>query len=193
MTTIRRRSAFDLIFADHGQVRISDDFPRHFVLSDRKYLIAPSGLAMIGLAMSDRLRRSFRIAVSSATRVKLAQTFAAPETAYSTGQFNKMPIMGGTTHDEGTFSNASTAYFSGPPQTPMTAAQYVANVTNAYPPATAAAVLAEYSLANYASPQLAWSAVSTDPLACQSRHLVPLWAQFATNHHCTFWDPILGL
>jgi hypothetical protein len=32
---------------------------------------------MIGLAMSDRLRRSFRIAVSSATRVKLAQTFAA--------------------------------------------------------------------------------------------------------------------
>jgi hypothetical protein len=132
MTTIRRRSAFDLIFADHGQVRISDDFPRNFVLSDRKYLIAPSGLAMIGLAMSDRLRRSFRIAVSSATRVKLAQTFAAKMHCPA-----DPPIMGGTTHDEGTFSNAITEYFSGPPQTPMTAAQYVANVTNAYPPATA--------------------------------------------------------
>jgi para-nitrobenzyl esterase len=111
----------------------------------------------------------------------------APETAYATGQFNKIPIMGGTTRNEGTFVNATTEYFSGPPQTPMTAAQYVANVQNSYPPATAAAVLAEYPLANYASPQLAWSAVYTDPkFACQARHVVHLMGRWVPVYQYEF-------
>jgi para-nitrobenzyl esterase len=114
----------------------------------------------------------------------------APETAYSTGQFNKMPIMGGNTHDEFTFLNAITEYFSGPPQTPMTAAQYMANVTNTYPPATAAAVLAEYPLANYPSPQLAWSAVGTDSaIACQPRHVVHLLAKWVPVYQYEFNYP----
>jgi len=113
-----------------------------------------------------------------------------PETAYSAGQFNKMPIMGGNTHDELTFANAITEYFSGPPQTPMTAAQYVASVTAAYPPATAAAVLAEYPLANYPSPQLAYSAAFTDPLiACQPRHVVHLLSQWVPVYQYEFNYP----
>jgi para-nitrobenzyl esterase len=111
----------------------------------------------------------------------------APETAYATGQFNRMPVMGGNTHDELTFFNAISEYFSGPPQVPMTAAQYVASVTSAFPPATAAAVLAEYPLANYASPQLASSAEGTDfLLACRARHVVHLLAKWVPVYQYEF-------
>jgi para-nitrobenzyl esterase len=110
----------------------------------------------------------------------------APETAYATGAFNKMPIMGGNTHDEATFSNAIAEYFSGPPQVAMTAAQYVASINSAYPPATAAAVLAEYPLANYPSPQLAASAVADWLYACQPRHVVHLLAKWAPVYQYEF-------
>jgi para-nitrobenzyl esterase len=111
----------------------------------------------------------------------------APDIALSTGQFNKMPIMTGNTQNELTFSNAVTEYFSGPPQTPMTAAQYVANITNSYPAATAAAVLAEYPLSNYASPQLAYSAASSDPsIGCQTRHFVTVWAKWVPVYQYEF-------
>lgn len=111
----------------------------------------------------------------------------APDTAYTLGQFNKMPIMGGNVQNELTFGNATTEYFSGPPQVALTAAQYEANINNAYPPATAAKVLAEYPLANYPSPQLANSAASTDPLlACQPRHVVHVWSKFVPVYQYEF-------
>jgi para-nitrobenzyl esterase len=111
----------------------------------------------------------------------------APETAYQAGQFNKMPIMGGNVQNELTFSNAITEYFSGPPQTPLTAAQYEANINSAYPPATAAQVLAEYPLSSYPSPQLAYSAAATDPLlACQPRFVVHLWSKYVTVYQYEF-------
>jgi para-nitrobenzyl esterase len=95
--------------------------------------------------------------------------------------------MTGNTQNELTFSNAVTEYFSGPPQTPMTAAQYVANITNSYPAATAAAVLAEYPLSNYASPQLAYSAASSDPsIGCQTRHFVTVWAKWVPVYQYEF-------
>jgi len=111
----------------------------------------------------------------------------APETAYATGQFNKMPIMGGNTQNELTFSNSITEYFSGPPQAAMTAAQYIASIQSSYPPATAAAVLAQYPLSDFASPQLAFSAAGTDPiLACQPRHVVHLWAKWVPVYQYEF-------
>ena len=68
----------------------------------------------------------------------------------------------------------------------MTAAQHVANVTDSYPPATAA-VLAEYPPANYASPQLAWSALVTDAEnACQNRHVVHLRAKWVPVYQYEF-------
>jgi len=110
-----------------------------------------------------------------------------PETAYATGQFNKMPIMGGNTQQELTFSNAITEYFSGPPQTPMTAAQYEASIRSVYPAALAAAVLAEYPVSDYPSPQLASSAAGTDPLiACQPRHVVHLLAKWVPVYQYEF-------
>jgi para-nitrobenzyl esterase len=114
----------------------------------------------------------------------------APDTAFATGQFNKMPVMGGNTHDEFTFLSAISEYFSGPPQTPLTAAQYVAIVTSSYPPATAAAVLAEYPVGNYPSPQLAYSAEGTDSfLACQARHVVHLLAKWVPVYQYEFNYP----
>src|SRR3954447_931855 len=91
-----------------------------------------------------------------------------PEEAWTTGRFNHVPMMGGNTRDERTFAQSITEYFSGPPQTPLTADQYVANVKAAYsgnagpsgsppryPPGTADKVLAEYPVSNYATPQRA--------------------------------------
>ena len=107
-----------------------------------------------------------------------------PEQAWSTGRFNHMPIMGGNTRDERTFSSGITEYFSGPPQEPLSAEDYTASVTRAYsgnagpgntppayPPGTVEKVLAEYPLSNYPSPFLADDAAFTDPGACRGLHV----------------------
>ncbi len=110
------------------------------------------------------------------------------EQAWSSGQYNKMPVMGGNVQDEGNFGISITQYFSGPPQVPLTAAQVTTNVTNAYsgnagpggtPPAypagTVDAVLAHYPLGD--DPQAVYNRITTDPGACRSLHVVRLWAQ----------------
>src|SRR6266481_2341332 len=77
-----------------------------------------------------------------------------PVTAWRTGQFNRMPIMGGNVQDEATFGISITEYFANP-QAPITAAQYATNVTASYsgteysggptyPAGTVAQVLAQY-------------------------------------------------
>jgi len=112
-----------------------------------------------------------------------------PQTAWSTGQYNHMPIMGGNVRDEANFGIGITEYFTGPPQTPMTADQYVANITRIYsgyagpggtpplyPPGTVDAVLAQYPLSNYSSPQTAYDYVATDPGACRALHVEKLWS-----------------
>jgi len=122
-----------------------------------------------------------------------------PETAWTTGRFNRMPLMGGNVQDEGNFGISITEYFSGPPQAPITPAQYVTNITAAYggnagpggtPPAypagTPAAVLAEYPLANYATTQLAYDAVTTHPGACRAHHVVNLWAKWVPAYQYEF-------
>ena len=107
-----------------------------------------------------------------------------PEQAWSTGRFNHMPIMGGNTRDERTFTTGITEYFSGPPQQPLSAEDYTTNVTRAYsgnagpgntppayPPGTVEKVLAEYPLSDYPSPFLADDAAFTDPGACRGLHV----------------------
>jgi para-nitrobenzyl esterase len=114
----------------------------------------------------------------------------SPQQAWTSGRFNHMPVMGGNTKDERTFSIGITEYFSGPPQKPMTADNYIADVKQAYsgnagpggapppyPPGTADKVLAEYPLSNYATPELADDAAFTDPGACRARHVDALLAK----------------
>jgi para-nitrobenzyl esterase len=114
-----------------------------------------------------------------------------PLQAFSTGKYNHMPMMGGNTADEGTFGIGITEYFSGPPQRPMTAADYIADVTNMFsPPAapagTAAQVLAQYPLADYPSPLLAYDAVMTAPIACENLQDAGLLAKRVPVYDYTF-------
>src|SRR2546422_9786528 len=110
-----------------------------------------------------------------------------PITAWTTGQFNRMPIMGGQVQAGGTFGIGITEYFSGPPQVPIRAAKYVTNVTNAYSgpeypggpnysSGTAAAVLAQYPPG--ADPQATFDLVGTHPGACRNRHVDHLWSKW---------------
>jgi para-nitrobenzyl esterase len=109
-----------------------------------------------------------------------------PITAWTTGQFNHMPVMGGNVQDEGNFGIGITEYFSGPPQVPITAEQYIANVIAAYsgpeypggpsyPSGTADLVLAKYPPGP--DPQATYNLVTTYPGACRNRHIDVLWAQ----------------
>ena len=97
-----------------------------------------------------------------------------------------MPVMGGNVQDEGNFGIGNTEYFTGPPQVPITAAQYIANVTAAYsgpeypggpnyPAGTADQVLAKYPPGS--DPQATYDLVTTYPGACRNRHIDALWAQ----------------
>ncbi len=94
-----------------------------------------------------------------------------------------MPIMSGTVHDEYNFIAAIAEYFSGPPRHPITAAQYRNFVTTSFPPATAQRIFAEYPLAHYRTPQLAWNAVGTDSLVCP---------QLALNRTLASQVPVYG-
>lgn len=113
------------------------------------------------------------------------------EQAWSTGKYNHVPMMGGSAEDEGNFFIGITEYFSGPPRTPMTAADYTTDVTRtysppAYPAGTAAKVLAQYPLANYPTPQLADDAVTTAPIACTNLHNAGLLAERVPVYDYTF-------
>jgi para-nitrobenzyl esterase len=95
-----------------------------------------------------------------------------PETAWTTGAYHHMPILGGTTRDELTFGLAINEYFSGPPQVPLTPAQYNAN--------NSPAILAQYPLSAYGgNPTAAQNRVITDPFKCNGYRV--LTQQAATN------------
>lgn len=116
-----------------------------------------------------------------------------PEQAWTSGQYNKMPALGGAVKDEGDFTISITEYFSGPPQVPQTQAQYIAAVTAAYagnagpggaPPAypagTVDQVLAQYPPDSFGgtptNEQGPYDRVTTDPGKCRGLHVLKLWA-----------------
>ena len=96
-----------------------------------------------------------------------------PEQAWTTGNYNKMPTMGGATRDEGNFGISITEYFSGPPQVPMTLQQYNDRINTQYG-ANAAAVLAQYPPGS--DPQFTFNRVATDPGKCRGLHVLGLWS-----------------
>ena len=92
-----------------------------------------------------------------------------PAQAWATGQFNKMPMMGGAVKDEWTFFSGINEWFSGPPQAPITADQY--------PAAVGPVVAAEYPVSAYGGdPMLAYDRAFTDQFKCTELHIVQLWA-----------------
>ena len=91
----------------------------------------------------------------------------SPDTAFATGQFNHVPLMQGTNHDEWRFFVALDFDLSGGP---ITAEEYPLVVENMVGPDAAPLVLAQYPLGNYASPDLAVGALGTDSIfSCPAR------------------------
>jgi para-nitrobenzyl esterase len=122
-----------------------------------------------------------------------------PVTAWRTGQFNRMPIMGGNVQDEANFGISITEYFANP-QTPITATQYETNVTGTYsgieysggptyPAGTVADVLAQYpSNLLGLTPQQVFDLVGTHPGACRNVQVDRLWAKWVSVYEYEFND-----
>src|SRR6266568_4607787 len=128
-----------------------------------------------------------------------------PIDAWTTGNFNRVPVLGGNVQDEGTFGIGISQYFSvfasfpDTAQVPISAEQYVASITAiytgpagpggtppAYPPGTDAKVLAEYPLTNYATPMLAYNAVMTHPGTCRANKALGLLSQWVPAYAYEF-------
>jgi para-nitrobenzyl esterase len=97
------------------------------------------------------------------------------------GQFNQMPIMIGTTHDEGNFTNGILQYFK-KDRAAINEADYHAYVQKtyggnagpggtppAYPKGTVDAVLAHYPVGKLGA-QMAWDSAHSDMLACRGQY-----------------------
>jgi para-nitrobenzyl esterase len=122
-----------------------------------------------------------------------------PITAWTTGQFNHMPIMGGNVQDEQNFSIGIAEYFK-QPQVPITADQYTATITATYsgpeysggptyPAGTADKVLAQYPPnLNNLTPQQVWDLVGTHPGACRNVQVDRLWAKWVPVYEYEFND-----
>jgi para-nitrobenzyl esterase len=88
-------------------------------------------------------------------------------TAFASGQFNRVPVINGSNHDEGRLSVAESDLAGAP----VTSANYQAMIgsTVGVSAAAAAVVAAHYPLSAYASQSVALGAVGTDPiLACSA-------------------------
>jgi para-nitrobenzyl esterase len=81
-----------------------------------------------------------------------------PTDAFTSGRYNRVPVINGANHDEGRLFVFGAYDASGHP---LTAEQYPVALRNAYGDA-ADQVLARYPLSDYPSPSLALSAVQTD-------------------------------
>ncbi len=89
-------------------------------------------------------------------------------TALKSGQFNRVPLLNGSNHDE--YRLFLTAFAN------LTAAQYPAALAGVFDAALVPKILAKYPVGNYAQPVLAAAAVVTDEtFACTARQ-VDRWA-----------------
>lgn len=120
--------------------------------------------------------------------------------AVQAGKMNKMPIMMGTTHDEGNF-NAGIAQYFKKDRAPLTDADYHGYVTKSVggnagpggaPPAfakgTVDAVLARYQPEKLGGAQMAWDTAHSDQIACRGNYMAPALAEHAPVYMYMFDD-----
>jgi para-nitrobenzyl esterase len=120
--------------------------------------------------------------------------------AIQRGQFNKVPVMIGTTHDEGNFFNGIIQYFK-PDHAPINETDYHAYLKSTYggnagpggsPPAYAAATLD--SILKQYSPQTmgaqgAWDRAHSDMLACRGQYVAGALSKQVPVYSYLFDDP----
>jgi len=108
--------------------------------------------------------------------------------SFASGQFNRVPVIEGSNHDEWRlFVALSFDLVTGP----LTPEQYIDAIaaTLGVPRSTAKFLASFYPLANYPSPDLALSALGTDAIfACNSRKAVRLLSQQVTTYAYEFGD-----
>jgi para-nitrobenzyl esterase len=109
--------------------------------------------------------------------------------AFSSGNFNKVPVIEGSNHDEWRLFVAATEAAT---HTPLTAAGYITAISRTLlvPTAVATALAAQYPLANFTSPSEALGAVGTDAIfACNARKVTSALAANTRVFQYEFNDP----
>jgi para-nitrobenzyl esterase len=109
--------------------------------------------------------------------------------AFTSGQFNRVPILEGANHDEWRLFVGITELQTG---APLPAAAYPAAIqaTLGLPAAVVPAFVAQYPLASFASPALALSALGTDGIFdCNARFVAQKVSQFVPTFAYEFGDP----
>jgi para-nitrobenzyl esterase len=120
--------------------------------------------------------------------------------AVRAGKLNRMPIMMGTTHDEGNF-NAGIAQYFKKDRAALTEADYHGYVQKsvggnagpgggppAYPAGTVAAVLARYRPDKLGGAQMAWDTAHSDQMACRGKTMAAALAPHAPVYMYLFDD-----
>jgi para-nitrobenzyl esterase len=107
-------------------------------------------------------------------------------TAFSSGRFNRVPVLMGSNHDEWRLFVALDFDLVG---SPLTDATYAAVTDATFGAALGPVLLAQYPVSNYASPDLAWGALGTDYVfACSSRLAIQSLAQYVSVFAYQFAD-----
>ncbi|MFF7333204.1 carboxylesterase family protein [Streptomyces sp. NPDC008150] len=107
---------------------------------------------------------------------------ADPATAVPAGKFNRVPVMLGQVTNERALFTFQNYDYAGKP---LTAAQYEALVASSYG-ADAGKVLAEYPVADYATPGQAWTAVQNDDTATVRRTLMGSLSRYVPTYSYEF-------
>ncbi|SRR5579875_204119 len=109
------------------------------------------------------------------------------ETAFAAGDFNRVPIINGTNHDEWRLFVALSELAGNP----VTASNYqsMISTTLGVSPAVAAVIAAKYPLSAYPSPSVALGAVGTDAIfACPALAIDELVSRFVPTFGYEFND-----
>ncbi len=109
------------------------------------------------------------------------------KTAFATGDFNRVPIINGTNHDEWRLFVALSELEGNP----VTAANYQSMISSTLgvPAAAAAVIAAEYPLSAYPSPAVALGAVGTDAIfACPALTIDQTVSKFVPTFAYEFND-----
>jgi para-nitrobenzyl esterase len=126
------------------------------------------------------------------TMVPNLDGFVLPVTvrsAFTSGQFNRVPVIEGSNHDEWRLFVAQTEVATG---TSLSAAGYIPAIaaTLGVSPAVAGLIAAAYPLAAYSSPSVALGAIGTDIIfACNARLSARLLSQYVPTYQYEFNDP----
>jgi len=115
----------------------------------------------------------------------LTQSVAA---AFATGQFNRVPVIEGSNHDEFRLFVAGSELTSGP----LPAVAYPAAIQGALgvPAGLVPVLVAQYPLTSFASPGLALATLGTDAIfACNARFAAQQLSRFVPTFSYEFNDP----